>query len=79
VDGKVSTLGLDPFVFIPFSAGSRNCIGQHLSQLEAKIILSEFITRFQFNVVANYEHKMAMKTMYTPLNPLLFDIKSVLA
>lgn len=41
----------DRFAFIPFSGGSRNCIGQVFAQFEAKIILSRFLRNFDFELV----------------------------
>lgn len=37
----------DPYGFIPFSAGARNCIGQHLANIEARIILVKFLKKFE--------------------------------
>jgi len=37
-----------PMTFIPFSMGSRNCIGQVFAQMEAKIILSRFLRAFNY-------------------------------
>lgn len=48
VEGKSSNPDLDPFVSIPFSAGSRNCIGQHMAMIEAKIIMCYLIRQFEF-------------------------------
>jgi len=57
-----------------FSGGARNCIGQHLSNIESKIIISEFLKRFDFKVSKGYEVKMTMKMVYEPIDPVPFDL-----
>jgi cytochrome P450 len=38
------------FMFIPFSSGARNCIGQHIALLEAKVILIKFMNRYEMTI-----------------------------
>lgn len=40
-----NTKGRDSFAFTPFSAGSRNCIGQNFALIEEKIIIARILQR----------------------------------
>jgi len=72
-----NALKAEPYAFIPFSAGPRNCVGQHLAMIEARIMIALFIKTFKFEFPEDYELKMVKRFLYEPLNPLLVTLKPV--
>lgn len=63
-----SAQNMEPFAFLAFSTGMRNCIGQHFAMIQAKLVLATFLTTFDFKLAPGYKMKLGFKVLYEPMD-----------
>eukprot|EP00331_Platyophrya_macrostoma_P016408 CAMPEP_0176466078 /NCGR_PEP_ID=MMETSP0127-20121128/37674_1 /TAXON_ID=938130 /ORGANISM="Platyophrya macrostoma, Strain WH" /LENGTH=537 /DNA_ID=CAMNT_0017859169 /DNA_START=19 /DNA_END=1632 /DNA_ORIENTATION=+ len=65
----------DAFIFLPFSSGKSNCLGQHLAFLEARVLLINVLMRYNIEFPEGFKTGLkfegGMLGPLTPLRPVL--------
>jgi cytochrome P450 len=66
---------IHPFCDVQFSAGPRNCIGQHVAKTESKLILLHWIHNFDFKLSdPNYKRVITSRFLDEPETPMLISV-----
>ena len=47
----------EPYTFLPFIDGPRNCLGQHLALLESKMVLGLLTQRYHFQMASSQDNE----------------------
>lgn len=55
-----------PTAFMPFGLGARQCIGQNLALLQAKLAIAMILQRFTFDLSPNYKHAPTVLMLLYP-------------
>lgn len=67
----------EPYAYLPFSGGSKGCIGQHLAMIEAKLMIALFIKTFKFSFPKDYKLRLLYEHFMKTLDPLTIIIEPI--